>query len=99
MSDATVTVSRNFPSLADLELTDEGMMREIGLEMRERIVRRTRSGQGPDGAFAPLSEGYAKRKRAELGTASPDLTVSGNMLNDITIVAVDKDSVTLGWNQ
>jgi hypothetical protein len=96
---ATVTVSRNFESLADLDLTTAEDMREIGLLMRERIVRRTQEGQGPEGPFAPLSDGYAKRKQAALGTSRPDLTVSGNMLNDITIVAVDDDSVTLGWNK
>jgi hypothetical protein len=96
---ATVTVSRNFQSLADLDLTKAEDMREIGLLMRERIVRRTQEGQGPDGPFTPLSDGYAKQKQAALGTSRPDLTVSGNMLNDITIVAVDDDSVTLGWNK
>jgi hypothetical protein len=96
---ATVTVSRNFQSLADLDLTKAEDMREIGLLMRERIVRRTQEGQGPEGPFAPLSDGYAKRKQAALGTSRPDLTVSGNMLNDLTIVAVDDDSVTLGWNK
>ena len=95
----SVTVKRNFPSLTVLELVTAADMREIGLLARERIVRRTRQGIGPDGApFAPLSPGYAAIKQRELGTSSPDLTVSGRMLNDITITDVTDTSVTLGWN-
>lgn len=95
----SITVTRNFKSLVSLDLTTVADMREIGLLARERIQRRTRQGMGPDGApFAPLSEGYAKRKQAELGTSSPDLTVSGRMLNDMTITDATDTSVTLGWN-
>lgn len=97
MASAKVQITRNFASLADLELVTADDMREIGLLARETIVRRTRQGQGPNGPLAPLSEGYAKRKQEALGTAAPDLTVSGNMLNDLTIVEVDEESVTLGW--
>jgi hypothetical protein len=96
---ATVTIRRNFPSLVALELVTAADMREIGLLVRERIIRRTRQGIGPDGqAFAPLSPRYAAIKHRELGTSSPDLTVSGRMLNDITITDVTDTSVTLGWN-
>jgi hypothetical protein len=95
----SVTVRRNFKSLTALELVTKEDMREIGLLAREQIIRRTRQGIGPDGQpFAPLSPAYAARKMAELGTSSPDLTVSGRMLNDITITDVTDSSVTLGWN-
>jgi hypothetical protein len=95
---ATIQVKRNFPSLTALELVTAADMREIGLLARERIIRRTRQGIGPDGqAFAALSPGYAAIKQRELGTSSPDLTVSGRMLNDITITDVTDTSVTLGW--
>lgn len=96
---ASVTITRDFPVLTDLQLVTKEDMREIGLLARERIVRRTRQGLGPDGPFAPLSEGYAEQKRAALGTSAPDLTVSGNMLNQLTIVELEDHSVTLGWNQ
>jgi hypothetical protein len=96
---ATVRVNRNFRSLVNLELVTSADMREIGLLARERIIRRTRQGIGPDGTpFAPLSPGYAAIKLRELGTSAPDLTVSGRMLNDITITDVTDSSVTLGWN-
>jgi hypothetical protein len=97
MASAKVQITRNFTSLADLALTTADDMREIGLLAREQFVRRTRQAQGPDGPLEPLSEDYAKQKREALGTAVPDLTVSGNMLNDLQVVEVDDDSVTLGW--
>jgi hypothetical protein len=94
-----VTVRRNFPSLTRIELVTREDMREIGLLVRERIITRTRQARGPDGqAFAPLSPGYAAQKQAALGTSRPDLTVSGRMLNDLTITQVTETSVTLGWN-
>jgi hypothetical protein len=97
---ASVTVTRNFDSLVDLELVTRDDMRELGLLARERIVTRTREGLDANSApFAPYSEGYAKQKQAALGHANVDLQVSGNMLNHLTIVDVDDDSVTLGWAQ
>lgn len=83
----SVTVKRSF-RLDSIDFVKPEDMREIGLLARERIVRRTRQGQGPNGALKPLSAGYAKQKAKALGTAKPDLTVSGNMLNDITVTEV-----------
>lgn len=95
-----MSVTRNFGPLDKIPLTTKSVMREVGLLARERVVRRTRSGQGTDGAaFAPYSPGYAKRKAAELGTSKPDLTVSGSMLNDITITRVEEDEVDLGFSK
>jgi hypothetical protein len=91
-----VTITRNFPALDTLELTSVDDMREIGLLVRERIIRRTVSGTAADGTrFASYSPGYARAK----GSSAVDLQVSGNMLNQMTLVAVEKDSVTLGWDQ
>jgi hypothetical protein len=96
-----ISVKRNFGSLVDLEFVTTDDMRQIGILLRERIVRRTRQGEGPDGPFDPLSPRYADQKQKALGTSSPDLTVSGNMLNDITITEVESDGITarvrLGW--
>jgi hypothetical protein len=95
-----VSVKRNFKSLADLALVTAEDMREIGLLQRERIIRRTLSGVDASGAaFAPYSEAYADLKRRVLGTSKVNLQVSGNMLNQMQIVDVDDDSVTLGWLQ
>ena len=98
---AKITVSRNFTTLTDLAQPTAEDMRQIGLMVRERIVRRTRQGLDADGmAFAPYSPEYAKRKAASLGSASPvNLTVSGAMLNQLQIVKVEPGKVTLGWVQ
>lgn len=97
---ASVTIERNFPRLDTLELTTAAEMREIGLLMRERIIRRTRQGlDAQNQPFTPYSAGYAVQKRRQLGAARVDLTVSGNMLNQIQITEVTENSVTLGWNQ
>lgn len=97
---ATVKVTRNFTSLADLALVTKEDMRELGLLARERIVRRTLQSMGPNGVpFEPLSIGYAAEKLKHLGTAEPNLQVSGNMLNHMTIVDVTNNTVTLGWEQ
>jgi hypothetical protein len=90
----SVKVSRNFTALSAIALTTVEDMREIGLLARERIYNRTIAGKDAEGnTFAPYSEGYAKAK----GSTFVDLTVSGNMLNQMQIVEVDEDSVSLGW--
>jgi hypothetical protein len=99
-----ITIDRNFGPLDQLELVTADDMRELGLQAREIIIRRTRQGIGADGqAFEALSPEYAKRKREELGHANADLTVSGNMLNHITITEVEvtpeRARVRLGWEQ
>lgn len=84
--------------LADLPLTNEQLMREVGLLARERIVRRTISGLDQDETpFRPYSLGYALQKAAELGNAGVNLQVSGAMLNAITITEVTSATVTLGF--
>ena len=96
----SVTVTRNFKSLVDLELVTKEDMRELGLLARERILERTQRGIDADGQpFAPYSEQYARDKAAALGATGVNLQVSGNMLNQLQIVDVDDDSVTLGWAQ
>lgn len=74
-------------------------MREIGLLVRERVVRRTRQGVSATGspfpAYSPL---YAKQKAAQLGGAGTvNLTASGAMLNDLGITEVTDKSVTVGY--
>lgn len=94
-----VTVRRNF-TLKAVKLTTQADMEAIGRLARERIIRRTVMGKGPDGhPFEPYSEGYRKVKAKELGSASPvNLQVSGEMLRSIQIVAEEK-KVTLTFNE
>ena len=95
----SVKVTRNFPALTDLELVTKEDMRELGLLARERILTRTLQGVDANGApFQAYSEGYAKQKRAALGTDRVNLQVSGRMLNDIQIVDLTDTTVTLGWD-
>jgi hypothetical protein len=99
-----IHVERLGVPLDQLELVTREDLRELGLLARERIVRRTRQGLGPGGVpFQPLSEGYAKRKRAALGTDAPDLTVSGRMLNALQITDIvltdDEAYVELGFSE
>lgn len=85
--------------LGDLPLTNEQLMREIGLLARERIVRRTLAGLDQDEArFAPYSAAYAAQKAAELGLGGVNLQVSGAMLNAIVITEVTSATVTLGFS-
>lgn len=94
-----VTVKNDIPDLEKVKLSDRELMREIGLLVRETIVRRTISGRDAKGAaFQSYSTGYAERKAKEgLGGGKVNLQVSGAMLDDITITEVTNDSVTLGW--
>lgn len=95
-----VTVTRNFTALADIKLTNQELMREVGLLARERIVRRTREGLDASGVpFAPYSTGYALLKAAALGPGRVNLQVSGDMLNSIAITEVTDTSVTLGFTR
>ena len=86
---------------SSITLTDKALMREIGQMARLAIQERTRSGRDADGrAFAPYSAGYARRKARELGASStPNLTVSGDMLNTLQVIEVTDTSVTLGWTR
>jgi hypothetical protein len=99
-----VEVTRTFPALDELTLVTVDDMRQIGLLIRERIVRRTVSGVDALGApFAAYSPAYAKAKAKAIGGSGVNLQVSGAMLNDLTIVDVQADAetaqVTLGWTR
>jgi hypothetical protein len=95
----SVRITRNFGRLADIPLGSETLMREVGLLVRERIVRRTLSGQDQDEApFAPYSARYAAQKAEALGGAGTvNLQVSGQMLQGITITECDAQHVALGF--
>lgn len=89
-------VTRNFGPLKNIKVTTAAIMREVGLLARERIIRRTTAGQSTDGQpFAPYSESYAERKQKALGSAKPNLTVSGQMLGAIQVTRVTDTEVDL----
>lgn len=95
-----IRVSRNFADIehAKRSLVTREDMAAVGQLVRQRIVERTARGVDASGQpFAAYSEGYAKRKREELGASgSPDLMVSGEMMRNITIeVRPDGKAVSL----
>lgn len=90
-----VTAKANFGKLAELPLTNKELMKEVGLLLRERVVRRTVSGRDAnEAAFAPYSLAYALQK----GSFKVNLQLSGQMLNAIEIVDLTDKSVTLGFS-
>ena len=83
-------------ALASVMTVDD--WRAVGEMAKIRIVTRTKRGYPPEGEVWPgYSQAYAERKYAALGAAPVNLTVSGEMLDNIGILEVDTDHVTLGW--
>lgn len=84
--------------IADRQMVDAALMREVGTLLARRIRTRTESGKDVDGgSFAPLSADYAKaRQKAGVGTRS-NLTLSGAMLNDMQVTRVDRRMATISF--
>lgn len=93
-----VTITQNF-DLKQVAFSDAALMREVGLLVRERVVRRTRQGISADGApFQPYALGYAEQKQKSLqGTGTVNLAVSGAMLNSLQLVEVTNTRVVVGY--
>lgn len=90
-----VSVSRNFGDLTDVVLLTVSDWGRVGRLARERLISRTLAGRDEtDAAFAPYSPGYAKAKAALGASTTPNLQLSGDMLNSI-VVEPDADGVTL----
>ena len=86
-----VTIRRNFPPLKDLTFSDRGLIREVLLLLRERIIRRTLSGRDESGAaFRRYSPTYKKQ-----GTVN--LQDTGQMLQGITPTRVQERRGELGF--
>lgn len=96
-----VTLTSRLPRPSRLQLTDKALMREVGLLAIEIIRTRTRKGLDATGqAFEPYSPEYARQKTKETGASStPNLTLSGDLLNTLQITEVTDTSVTIGWTR
>lgn len=96
-----VVIPRRRVPLARITLTSPVLMREVGLLAIRMIQARTRQGRDEHGrAFAPYARTYAERKARELGASgTPDLTVSGDLLNSLQIIEVTDTRVTIGWTR
>lgn len=95
-----VSIVRNFGPLTDLRVLGRDDWDRVGRLARERIVLRARQGRDrEDNLFTPYTPAYAARKAKALGTGHRvDLTVSGDMLNAITVEA-DEAGVTLAFTR
>lgn len=93
-------IKRNFDLLTKIKITDQALMREVGLLARQLIVERTRKGRSATGGyFKGYSPKYKARKQKELGGGPVNLTVSGSMLNDIAVLKVTDNSVVIGFTR
>ena len=78
-----ITVSRRYSST---------QLEAIGELIVERIVARTKSGIDRNGIpFKPYSKEYNK-------SGKPDLTLSGIMLDDLSVVSVSPGKITVGYD-
>lgn len=90
-----VSVTRNFSSLNDLALVTKADWGIVGRLARERLIARTLQGKDENNTpFAPYSAGYAAQRAAFGASTRPNLQVSGQMLQAIT-VEPDDNGVTL----
>jgi hypothetical protein len=93
-----MTVSR--PRSVPKRLVTSALLRDIADLMIERIVTRTQAGQSVSGGgFQGYSESYKKQKAKYRGTGSgsPDLTLTGDMLNAVVVQTLSDRSVTIGF--
>jgi len=95
---AKIRVSWRFPDGTDVDAVMTRVMTRMGTHARSLIVRRTGQGRGIDGLLAPYSAGYRLAKAAAgRSPALVDLTLSGQMLQALTVLRVTPRLATLGF--
>lgn len=95
----SIRVRRNFPRLDKLVAPDRGIIRDLLLLTRERIIRRTLSGRDESGnSFRPYAAS-TKRQRARRGksTSTVNLQDTNTMLGGIAILQVTARRGRLGF--
>jgi hypothetical protein len=91
-----VKLTGDLGTFKNVKLTTRQRLKTGGLQLCDQIRERTRNGTSADGVrFIRYSEAYAKRKG--VGTNDVDLTVSGELLDQLTVTEVDPNSIVLGW--
>lgn len=69
---------------------------DVAIAVIEKIVDRTRDGKSLKGnSFKKLSEAYADLK----GTTRADLTLDGDMLDQLDIKSIRGNKVKIGWQE
>jgi hypothetical protein len=74
----------------------------IGIDIIERIIERSQSGKDKNGQdFVAYSEGYKKSFEFKLAGKgeSPNLTLTGEMLNAMTVLETSDGSITIGYRE
>ena len=92
-----VTVRINAPRFPHPLVTDQ-LMRDVG-DLSVRLIRtRTEAGKDVTGAaFTAYTPGYAERRAKEGMSTTPNLTVSGRMLNDMAVTDIGPGRATIGF--
>lgn len=68
---------------------------DLAFAIIDQIVDRTRSGKSLNGRnFRRLSAAYADLK----GTTRADLTLDGDMLDELDIISIRGNKIKIGWN-
>jgi len=99
MAISGITFKKNFDLKRIADERAERTKRELGaalFDAKSEIVERTLQGRDVDSrGFKGYSERYGKAKLEKTGKATPNLTVTGNMLKNITVKVeqVGKDIV------
>lgn len=99
MAISGITFKKNFDLKRIADERAERTKRELGaalFDAKAEIVDRTLQGRDVDSrGFKNYSERYGKAKLEKTGRATPNLTVTGNMLKNITVKVeqVGKDIV------
>jgi hypothetical protein len=94
-----IAVVKNYATLIGRDLLRASDFEDIGQSIAIRIARRTARGVDFEGgAFREYSEGYRRRKAKEVGAGPVNLTLSGQMLNDIHVTAATDRSCELGFS-
>ena len=87
-----MTVRKANLNLRDVRFTTREDMAAVGQAIMRRIVDRTARGVDAEGnPFAPYTPEYAEAKRKGIrSSGTVDLSVSGEMLRNMTMEATDK---------
>lgn len=86
--------------LDTIPLTSPSLMRRLGEAAIVRIRRRTIAGRDRRNLpFRPYSEAYAKAKGRATGRHGVTLTLSGDMLNALTVTRVTRNTATIGFSR
>jgi phage gpG-like protein len=78
---------------------DEDIRQEIAQAVIDKIIDRTQSGKSLNGKpFKKLSEEYADRKMALVGSSEADLHLYGDMFESMTLTDSTAEEIVIGFD-